>query len=289
MSTAVPRTTSTDLIGATLLFSLLLHGVLILGITFGYVPVKPSLPTLDVTLVDVANREAPDKADFLAQANNRGGGESDKAARPSQPFSGPMPRAQIGTAAQQQDAAAARPQAATQDKLLTTTGKSRFTVDSDSARDERNPSDLPTAEEDRLRQEAAQLAAERRALQEAYAKRPRKKFISSNTREYAYAAYMRGWVDRIERVGNLNYPDAARRQQLHGDVLLTVTLDRAGKVIDIEVIRSSGHDLLDKAAQRIVRLSAPFPALPADGKENIDELHITRTWQFQPNNVLQTR
>ena len=65
-----------DPIGATFLFSLLLHGVLLLGITFHFVKPSPSLPTLDVTLVNVANRQAPDKADFLAQANNTGGGQS---------------------------------------------------------------------------------------------------------------------------------------------------------------------------------------------------------------------
>ena len=286
MSQPAPR--GADLIGATLLFSLLLHGVLLLGITFGYVKPKPSLPTLDVTLVDVANREKPEQADFLAQANNRGGGEQDKAARPSQPFSGPLPKPDPGIAERAQQATAARPQDATPDQLVTTTGNSRFSVNSDSARPQRSDSTLPASEVDRVQMEAAQLAAEKRRIQEAYAKRPKKKFISSNTSEYAYAGYMRNWVDRIERVGNLNYPDAARRQKLHGDVLLTVTLDRDGKVIGIEVIGSSGEQLLDKAAERIVRLAAPFPPLPQSG-ERVDELHITRTWQFQANNVLHTR
>jgi len=283
-----PAPRGADLIGATLLFSLLLHGVLLLGITFGYVKPKPSLPTLDVTLVDVANREKPEQADFLAQANNRGGGEQDKAARPSQPFSGPLPKPDPGIAERAQQATAARPQDATPDQLVTTTGNSRFSVNSDSARPQRSDSTLPASEVDRVQMEAAQLAAEKRRIQEAYAKRPKKKFISSNTSEYAYAGYMRNWVDRIERVGNLNYPDAARRQKLHGDVLLTVTLDRDGKVIGIEVIGSSGEQLLDKAAERIVRLAAPFPPLPQSG-ERVDELHITRTWQFQANNVLHTR
>ena len=286
MSQPAPR--GADLIGATLLFSLLLHGVLLLGITFGYVKPKPSLPTLDVTLVDVANREKPEQADFLAQASNRGGGEQDKAARPSQPFSGPLPKPDPGMAEHAQEATAARPQDATPDRLLTTTGNSRFSVSSDSAQPQRSDSTLPAADADRVRMEAAQLAAEKRRIQEAYAKRPKKKFISSNTSEYAYAGYMRNWVDRIERVGNLNYPDAARRQKLHGDVLLTVTLDRDGKVIGIEIIGSSGHELLDKAAERIVRLAAPFPSLPAD-KERIDELNITRTWQFMPNDTLHSR
>lgn len=288
MSHPAPAPRGADLIGATLLFSLLLHGVLVLGITFGYVKPRPSLPTLDVTLVDVANREKPDQADFLAQASNRGGGEQDKAARPSQPFSGPLPKPDPGVAEQSQEATAARPQEATEDKLLTTTGDSRFKVRSDSAQPERADSPLPASDADRIRMEAAQLAAEKRRIQEAYAKRPKKKFISSNTSEYAYAGYMRNWVDRIERVGNLNYPDAARRQKLHGDVLLTVTLDRSGKVIGIEVIGSSGHKVLDLAAERIVRLAAPFPPLPQTG-ERVDELHITRTWQFQPGDVLHTR
>ena len=276
------------MIGATLLFSLLLHGVLLLGITFGYVKPKASLPTLDVTLVDVANREKPEQADFLAQANNRGGGEQDKAARPSQPFSGPLPKPDPGVAERAQQATAARPQDATPDRLLTTTGNSRFSVNSDSAQPQRSDSALPSSDVDRVRMEAAQLAAEKRRIQEAYAKRPKKKFISSNTSEYAYAGYMRNWVDRIERVGNLNYPDAARRQKVHGDVLLTVTLDRDGKIMDIQLISSSGQPLLDKAAERIVRLAAPFPPLPQSG-ERVDELHITRTWQFQENNVLHTR
>jgi protein TonB len=285
----VQPTSSADPISATLLFSLLLHGVLVLGITFNYVKAKPSLPTLDVTLVDVANREAPSKADFLAQANNQGGGESDKAARPSQQFSGLLPTPSDGTAAQPTQASAPTPQQATDAKLLTTTGDSHYTVDTDTAKREQLPQNLPESPEDAQRQqEMAQLAAELRDRNEAYAKRPKKKFISANTTEYLYAAYMRGWVDRVERTGNLNYPDEARRRGLYGELVLTVTLNRDGSINKIEVIKSSGHELLDAAAQRIVRLAAPFPALPAD-KERVDELHITRTWQFLQGNTLRTR
>ncbi|WP_267222586.1 energy transducer TonB [Dyella silvae] len=280
--------TGADMIGATMLFSLLLHGVLILGIGFTYVKSRPSLPTLDITLVDVANRESPDKADFLAQASNSGGGESDKAARPSQPVSGALPRPTHGVAPQPVEAGAPRPQEATDDKLLTTTGNSHYSVNTDSAKLEQTPQDLPSADEIKRKQEMAQLAAEVRSQSQQYAKRPKKKFISSNTKEYAYAAYMRGWVDRVERVGNLNYPNEARRRGLHGDVLMTVTLNRDGSVKGIEVVQSSGQPLLDAAAQRIVRLAAPFPALPVD-KEHIDELNITRTWQFMPNDILRSR
>ena len=287
MNAAVARRPGDNKIGATFVFSLLVHGLLLFGIGVGYVATRPALPTLDVTLVNVANSEAPDKADFLAQANNKGGGEDDKAQRPSQPYSGLLPLPGQGTAPQPVTAATPAPQEATEQRMLTTTGPANFSVSSDNARDARDTQD--TADEARVAQEAAQLAAEVRRQSQAYAKRPHKKFISANTKEYAYAAYMRGWVDRIERVGNLNYPQQARDQHLHGDVILTVGLNRDGGIHDIDVTKSSGYDVIDKAAIAIVKLSAPFPALPPDSKEKVDILYITRTWEFQPGDVLKTR
>nr|WP_239556855.1 energy transducer TonB [Dyella flava] len=266
---------------------MLVHGLLLFGVGVTYVATRPALPTLDVTLVNVANNEAPDKADFLGQANNQGGGDSDKAARPSQPFTGLLPKPDPGTAPQQVDAATPSPQQATDRRMLTTSGNSDFSVNSDTAKNERDTA--ADADEARIEQEAAQLAAEVREQSQAYAKRPHKKFISASTKEYVYAAYMRGWVDRIERVGNLNYPERAREQHLHGDVILTVGLDRDGTVHSIDVTRSSGYAVIDKAAETIVRLCAPFPPLPPDNKEKVDILYITRTWEFQPGDVLKTR
>jgi protein TonB len=280
------RPAGSDLIGATLLFSLLLHGVVILGVTFDAEKPKPSTTTLDVTLVDVANQEAPDKADFLAQASNAGGGDKDKAARPSEPVSGPLPTPNRGVTPEPKEAQAPAPQDRTPAPLLTTSGETAFAVDASRQPTDHPPSPLPVSDEDVQRKlEMARLSAEVREQSQAYAKRPRKKFISSNTREYAYAAYMKGWVGRVERVGNLNYPDEARRQGLYGELVLTVGLNRDGSIKSMDVIKSSGHALLDAAAVRIVRLAAPFPALPAD-KTRVDELYITRTWQFLPGNVL---
>lgn len=280
------RTTGADLFGATLLFSLLLHGVVILGITFDAEKPKPSVPTLDVTLVDVANQEAPDKADFLAQANNSGGGDKDKAARPSEPVSGPLPTPNRGVTPEPKDAQAPAPQERTPEQLLTTSGETAFAVDSTKQQDEHTERQVPVSDQEVQRKlEMARLSAEVREQSQAYAKRPKKKFISSNTREYVYAAYMKGWVGRVERVGNLNYPDEARRQGLYGELVLTVGLNKDGTIKSMDVIKSSGHKLLDDAAQRIVRLAAPFPSLP-DDKTKVDELYITRTWQFLPGNVL---
>ncbi|GFZ94833.1 TonB family protein [Dyella caseinilytica] len=284
---AVARRPGDNKIGATFIFSLLVHGLLLFGIGVTYVATRPALPTLDVTLVNVANNEAPDKADFLGQANNKGGGDSDKSARPSQPFSGLLPTPDLGTAPQHVDAATPTQQQATDQRIVTTSGSTDYSVNSDTAKDERDTA--ANADEARIEQEAAQLAAEVRDQSQAYAKRPHKKFISASTKEYAYAAYMRGWVDRIERVGNLNYPEQAREQHLHGDVILTVGLNRDGTVRSIDITQSSGQQVIDKAAEAIVKLCAPFPPLPPDSKEKVDILYITRTWQFQPGDVLKTR
>jgi protein TonB len=244
------------------------------------------VPTLDVTLVDVANQEQPDKADFLAQANNSGGGDKDKAARPSELVSGPLPTPNRGATAEPKEARAPAPREASPDQLLTTSGETAFAVDTTREQTEHKERPLPVSDEEVQRKlEMARLAAEVREQAQAYAKRPKKKFISSNTREYVYAAYMKGWVGRVERVGNLNYPDEARRQGVYGELVLTVGLNRDGSIKSMDVIKSSGQKLLDDAAQRIVRLSAPFPALPPD-KTRVDELYITRTWQFLPGNVL---
>jgi protein TonB len=288
VSTPATVSTTPNPIGATMLFSLLLHGVLLLGITFHFVKPSPSLPTLDVTLVNVANQEAPDKADFLAQANNSGGGQSDRAARPSQLFSGELPKPDPGIAAQPVEAATPQPREATPTRMVTTSGATDFTVASDTAKTQVDPEEQsPTAAELKRQQAIAQLAAELRQQTEALAKRPKKKFISANTKEYVYASYMRGWSDRVERIGNLNYPDEARQRKLYGDVLLTVGLARDGGIKNITIIKSSGQPLLDAAAERIVRLAAPFPPLPKDA--SVDELYITRTWQFLPGDVLRNK
>ena len=281
-------TSSADRLGVTLLFSLIAHGVLALGITFEYEKPAPRLPSLDVILVQSANDEKPEKADFLAQASNAGGGTADKATRPSEPLSSPIPKAVAGIAPIQTKTGAPRPETPTEAELLTQK-QSSFSVRTDTARPDNEPRP-PTAESEieQRKLEMAKLAQEIQRESEQYAKRPKRKYISANTKEYEFAAYMRAWVARIERIGNLNYPDEARRQQMHGQLVLTVGLTRDGRVKSVDVIQSSGHKVLDDAAIRIVHLAEPFPALPED-KEKVDELYISRTWQFLPGDILRNR
>ncbi|OGT64846.1 MAG: hypothetical protein A3I13_03515 [Gammaproteobacteria bacterium RIFCSPLOWO2_02_FULL_47_50] len=134
--------------------------------------------------------------------------------------------------------------------------------------------------------EIAALSAEIRRKLEAKADRPRRKFLSASTKEFNYAAYMEAWRAKVERVGNLNYPDDARKNRLSGSLVLDVALNADGSVDQITIRRSSGSKILDDAAVRIVELSSPFAPFPDHIKQETDILHITRTWQFLNNSFL---
>jgi protein TonB len=197
-----------------------------------------------------------------------------------------VPKPDPGLAPVELRASAPRPQPRTPTPVLRTDAQAALKVErAPSQQKEVPPTELSGRELIERGLEMARLAAEVERQSEAYAKRPKRKFISANTREYEYAAYMRAWVSRVERIGNLNYPDAARNGRISGSLVMTVAVRRDGRVERIDVIQPSGHPALDEGAQRIVRLAEPFAPLP-ESREGVDILHITRTWQFLPGGVL---
>lgn len=134
--------------------------------------------------------------------------------------------------------------------------------------------------------EIAQLTTRIQEQSSAYSKRQRRKAISASTREYKYASYLEAWRRKVERIGNLNYPEEAKKHKLYGTLILHVAVRADGSVERIRVLRSSGFDVLDEAAVKIVELAAPFAPLPPDIKAEADVLDITRTWQFLRSNRL---
>ncbi len=283
-----PRIRSADRLSATLVFSLIAHGVLALGIGFTIEDPAPVLPTLDVILVQTHSQEAPEQADFLAQANQSGGGEAEDVARPSEMQPAPAPNPAPGVAPTPLQAGAPPPREQTREAMLTTTAPSPERVD-DQQQIATPTAPMPTSRELIERSlEMARLAASVERREQQYAKRPKRKFVSANTREYAYAAYLRAWQARVERIGNLNYPDEARRRNLVGQLVMTVAVRRDGSVESITVVQSSGIPVLDDAAQRTVHLAEPFGPLPDTG-DGTDILHITRTWHYLPGSTMQSR
>ncbi|MCE3003585.1 MAG: TonB family protein [Xanthomonadaceae bacterium] len=284
---APPHIGPQERVKVTFLFSILLHAVLVLGVGFAYEEPAARLPSLDVILVQSRSEEKPKDADFLANATQRGGGEHDKSTRPRQPVSSPVPKPDPGLSPVELRASAPRPQPRTPQAVLKTDAQSALSVERAPPQQQEVPAnELPSGRELIERSlEMARLTAEIERQSEAYAKRPRRKFISANTQEYEYAAYMRAWVARVERIGNLNYPDEARNGRISGSLVMTVAVRRDGRVERIDVIQPSGHPALDEGARRIVKLAEPFAPLPKF-KDEVDILHITRTWQFLPGGVL---
>ncbi|MCB2261465.1 MAG: TonB family protein [Candidatus Thiosymbion ectosymbiont of Robbea hypermnestra] len=132
----------------------------------------------------------------------------------------------------------------------------------------------------------AELTARTRHDSATSANRPQRKAIRADTRDYKYANYLEAWRRKVERVGNLNYPEAAKRRKLYGSLVLRIALRADGSVERIRVLRSSGSDLLDQAAIGIVELAAPFSPFPPDIRAEAEILEITRTWRFLSNNRL---
>jgi protein TonB len=276
-----PRIGDSERLSATMVLSLLLHGMLILGLGFALEDAAPVLPTLDVILTQTQTPLTPKQADFLAQANNQGGGEDEKTNRPRDAQAGVVPQVEQGVAPQPLRAQSPSPQPPPEARVVSST-RAEQTLPAADARPQADETPLPPGDEKIERDLAmARLAAEIHLRSERYAKRPKRKFVSASTKEYAWAGYLRAWVDRVERVGNLNYPDEARRRRLTGQLVISVAIRRDGSVERADVIRSSGIKLLDAAALRIAKLAEPYPPLPKT-EENVDVLHVTRTWNFLP-------
>lgn len=334
--TAPPSVESTDRLGFTLFIAIAAHAIVVLGVTFApHERARELIRTLDIVLVQHRSDEAPEDVDYLAQANQDGGGESEASERPATPlrapFVGPIPDIAMATppvpfreevlstelepvatettAARSLEASAPPQPVLTQDRLETT---EKFvvepSVDPEAKPDSRLVSESAESPEPEPEPQAqpqtqpqptqtltattlinrslamASLSAEIDRRLQAYAKRPKRKWITARTREHHYAAYMEAWRQKVERVGNLNYPDEARRHNLSGNLLLDVALRPDGSVDEIILRRSSGKKVLDDAAMRIVKLASPFAKFPKSIAEETDILHVERTWQFLSGN-----
>jgi len=265
----------------SLMMALAFHAVILLGVGFvlDFKPLTRPLETLDVVLVNWRSESQPDEADFLAQASQQGGGETNEVTKPSQENTGISPGLADGEDPMDQQEQMSSVADAAREQVLIENEQSEFTQQITSIEQPEPP--LPTAA--LLMQESMTMARLQPGIQrdrESKSKLPRRKWISANTREYEFAAYMQAWVAKVERVGNLNYPEEVRKMKLTGDLVMTVGINVDGSVESIDIQRSSGKPQLDRAATRIVRLAGPYSPLPEHINASVDVLHITRTWRF---------
>lgn len=286
MSTLVSRPGPSDSLMVAIAIAVALHVAFIGLVHFEFLGRgADSVPTsLDVLLVEWETEEPPEEADFLAQVSQRGGGTGQERELPAEPVARAVDASNALFEQEQRDAAE-------QEELEDSAAVVALDEEElfNEARDATEQGARVELASQRLLEQsrmAARASVERMSDAVDYPERPRRRFVSANTREHLYAGYMRSWVAKVERVGNLNYPEQARRHNLAGALVLSVDVLQDGSVSQIRLLRSSGYDVLDEAAVRIVRLSAPFAPLPEEIRREVDVLTITRTWQFSRGGVL---
>lgn len=285
--------TQSDRMSLTIFFALAIHAILILGISFDLMDSNNDvITTMEITLVHQRSTEEPEEADYLAQANQLGGGTQQSKSRPSSPFSNPLPVPEKGFAPNSRRAMTPPhfKEAQKQTELMSV-DQSKQKINSQKFKEETPVStkSLTAAQLFERSQQIAKLSAEINKLKNAYQQTPKKTWLDGiNAKEYRFASYMDAWRIKVEKVGNLNYPEAVTRKKLSGSLLLLVEINPDGSIYSAKILRSSGHSELDRAALRIVNMAAPFPPLTKDILKDTDILQIPRVWRFQHGSRLQT-
>ncbi len=233
---------------------------------------------LDIVLVNAKSARKPTDPQALAQANLDGGGNTDENRRIATPLP-PTLQKTAGTEIEQMQRRV-REIEVQQQKMLTQAKTARAVAVARNAVDQplavASASGVDLAESARA---MARLEGEINKNVDEYNKRPRKKFIGARTEEYRFAQYIENWRQKVERIGTLNYP-AAARGKLYGSLVLTVSISHDGSLNRIDINRSSGYPVLDDAARRIVRMASPYSPFPPEIRRDTDILEITRTWYF---------
>ncbi len=266
-----------------ILISVACHAAVLFGINFKS-PIPKDSKTgnpLEVVLVNSKSVSKPSKADALAQANR-----SDRRAET------PIPLALKNNQAVETDTASQEATQLEQEAQQLTTESNRdelmYQAEPPLAQSERSRNAIDTAGLVQRSLEIARLEAQTPVNYEAHQHGLKRKFIGVRTREFRFARYAEDWRLKVERIGNLNYPEAARREGLYGKLQLTVGIKSDGSLESIEINRSSGRKVLDEAAIRIVNLAGQngFAPFPPDISRDTDILHITRTWVFTRSDEL---
>ena len=271
-----------DRFATTVFLAGLLHGMIVLGVTFSVgdndaTAANPSIEVVLLTDPDLIEAE-PEQADYLAQANQRGAGNTEEQARPTAAESAPLDIAGDSNST---------------DLQVREVGAQREDVETLHARARENPEiripeesvEQESSEEQRL---AMMQASPDQLLHESQQSpdpritgdKSRELYVAVNTRRSDVAEYLAGWRRKIERVGTLNFPSEAQRSRWTGNTTLEVAVRADGTLEEIVVRRSSGHRRLDQAALEILRLAAPFDPFPERFRANYDVLRFAYEWQF---------
>ncbi len=275
---------SGDRLSFTFFVAAVLHGLILLGISFKLPEHKSTSQTIEITLATHKAIHQPKDADFLAQHNQEASGTLDEARQLTTER-----QAQFADSQVREVTPVVQPSASTRQvrdqQLLSTTADSPYKTQlklNPDERDEREPLEGDTQDQTLVSVEIASLQAKLDKQRQEYAKRPRVRTLTSVSTKASFdAKYLHDWSTRIEQVGNQNYPPEALNRHITGNLRLSVMINPDGTIYEIKVLQSSGQRILDDAARQIVRLAAPFASFPPEIRRQADRLQIIRTWRFE--------
>jgi len=277
---------SNTLFTATVVLSLLAHVVVIGVVKFG--PPDPrtlfNRMPIEILLVNAKGKVPPAHPKALAQTDLDGGGNVDT---PDMHIKTPLPAQQVDNPSDELSLASQRvtDEEERQRKLLSAL-KDAPKLDADAA----HPTPVKTEvglDVDAIKRQASEIERKEGEIAQeiqAYQSKPHKAFVGISTKGVAEAHYVDAWRGKIERIGTLNYPLDTAGHRLAGSLQVTVEILADGSLGKVTLDRSSGNPDLDAAAERIVRMAAPFSALPPgildSSGHRADILSITRRWTF---------
>jgi periplasmic protein TonB len=284
-----PKISQTDKLLFCIFLALAFHGMLFFGIGFKVPDLNSASyeKTFNVVLAQFEAASKPKEANFIGQANQEGGGESDDVLTPSARekalFNDPN---QISSEPQQ--AQSEQQQARGLSEVLTGNGQTSASfIPADAASEKESLPDTASLV-DRSYQISGLIAnLDDQNINQA--KKGRKRQVSASIHRSSDALYLDSWRRKIERIGNLNYPEKAKLDKIYGNVTIKVAINRDGTINNVTIMESSGNKILDRAALSIVRMAAPFGALTEEMIKDTDILEIIRVWQFQPDYRLKTK
>ncbi len=274
-----PPAPVSDALLVALFIAFVVHAVIILGVNFTAPKPAKVNKSISVTIANMPAKQAPKKAEFLAQDNQQAAGS--KSTERIRPPAQKIPSAgHTGEQMRKKSEPPSKTKKVEPVPRVITQQKAKEKINNA----EKSPAPVeekrPRLSAEMLSRQIAQLGAEIRYKPQS-SEQSRIKFINSvSTHKYLAAQYMEDWRRKVEKTGNMNYPEVARKKHLTGKLTMDVGIRHDGSIYNIRISRSSGYKLLDDAAKRIVRISAPFAPLPKALREELDVLIITRVWEF---------
>ncbi len=281
-----PSTSESDSLLIALFLAAIVHAFVFLGISFTPPQAQKINKQIEITLANSPVKRAPKKASFLAQENQLGAGKETN--RPEPPKQKLPSRGESPTKppAHQQSETQSRPRIKPR-RLTQLKAKQKISTTKKQA--PVSEKKRPKLSMEALQKQIAQLGTKIRNSQQS-SEKTKIKFVNSvSTHKYVAAQYMRDWISKVERTGNNNYPAVARKKGFVGSLTMDVGINADGSIYSMRISKSSGNKALDDDAKRIVRLGAPYAALPRELLKELDVLIIHRVWKFSDQSGITSR